>query len=329
MNQSLLSYGVGALLYCPADSKNIVSSLTEERFGACFSLALCLEDTIKDTCVASAEITLKESFRRLWEQKDRLSFFLPQIFIRVRTPEQIERLVRDLGETAAILTGFIFPKVSPENLPAFLDALARVNAERHAGLYAMPILENPAMFPPASRMDFLYRIKKELDAVPDRILNIRVGGNDLCHAFGLRRHTDDTIYDILPVAGLLSDILTVFSEDYVLSAPVWEYYGGSHWETGMQRELKKDLLNGFIGKTVIHPKQIPVVNGMLAVSPEDYSDACAIVDWDPLSKRLVSAGVSKNRMNEQKTHTRWAEKTLLLAHLYGIRRSPTHPPDSE
>lgn len=323
MNSSLLSYGVGALLYCPANNPGIVSSLIEERFGTCFSLALCLEDTIKDTCVVSAEITLEESLRRLWEQKNRRSFFLPQIFIRVRTPEQIDRLIRDLGETSAILTGFIFPKVSPENLPAFLDALARVNAGRQTVLYAMPILENPVMFPPASRMNFLYRIKKELDSAADRILNIRIGGSDLCHAFGLRRHTDDTIYDILPVAGLLSDILTVFSGEYVLSGPVWEYYGGDHWETGLRRELKKDLLNGFIGKTVIHPKQIPVVNDMLAVSPEDYSDACAILDWDPLSKRLVSAGVAKNRMNEQKTHTHWAEKTLLLAHLYGIRPQST------
>lgn len=319
MNSSLLSYGVGALLYCPANNQNIVSSLTEERFGTCFSLALCLEDTIKDSCVGSAEITLVESLRRLWEERNRRAFFLPKIFLRVRTPEQIGRLIQGLGEAAGLLTGFIFPKVSPENLPPFLEALIHADATEKSGLYAMPILENPAMFPPASRTDFLTRIKKELDFAPDRILNVRVGGSDLCHAFGLRRHAEDTIYDILPVAHLLSDILTIFSEDYVLSGPVWEYYGGSAWETGMRRELKKDLLNGFIGKTVIHPKQIPVVNDMLAVSPEDYSDACAILDWDPLSKRLVSAGAAKNRMNEQKTHTRWAEKTLLLAHLYGIR----------
>lgn len=327
MKSSLLSYGVGALLYCPANNQSIVSSLTEERFGTCFSLALCLEDTIKDASVASAEFTLEESLCRLWEERNRRSFFLPKIFLRIRTPEQIGRLIRELGEAAGLLTGFIFPKVSPENLPAFLEALTRADANRETCLYAMPILESPAMFPPAARIDFLTRIKEELDPVSDRILNVRVGGNDLCHAFGLRRHAEDTIYDILPVAHLLSDILTIFSEDYVLSGPVWEYYNGENWENGMRKELHQDLLNGFIGKTVIHPKQISVVNDMLAVPEEDYSDACAILNWDPHSDRLVSAGALRSRMNEQKTHTRWAEKILLRARLYGVRL--THPPASE
>lgn len=36
--------------------------------------------------------------------------------------------------------------------------------------------------------------------------------------------------------------------------------------------MELDLLNGFTGKTVIHPNQIPVVNEMLRVSQRDYAD---------------------------------------------------------
>ena len=48
MNNSLLYYSVGALLYCPANKKTIVDSIINNRFGTKYSLALCLEDTIRE-----------------------------------------------------------------------------------------------------------------------------------------------------------------------------------------------------------------------------------------------------------------------------------------
>ncbi len=48
--------------------------------------------------------------------------------------------------------------------------------------------------------------------------------------------------------------------DYVVSGPVWEYYDGPGWESGLRQELEDDRLCGFVGKTVIHPKQIELVN---------------------------------------------------------------------
>ena len=61
MNNSLLYYSVGALLYCPANQKNIATSIASQRFGTKYSLALCLEDTIRDDCVAEAEHILTDS----------------------------------------------------------------------------------------------------------------------------------------------------------------------------------------------------------------------------------------------------------------------------
>ena len=183
----------------------------------------------------------------------------------------------------------------------------------------MPILESKDIIDYCTRMEVLGAIKDEIDAMKDFVLNIRVGGNDFCNEFAVRRHYDETIYDILPIAQLLGDILTMFSLEYVVSGPVWEFFSSDNdeWKEGLKRELRLDRLNGFVGKTVIHPKQIPVVNDMLKVTSKDYEDAKTILNWDD-SGLQVGKSFGGERMNEVRTHYNWATKVLLLSELYGI-----------
>lgn len=119
---------------------------------------------------------------------------------------------------------------------------------------------------------------------------------------------------------MLGDILTVFSREYILSGPVWEFFSSDNneWKEGLIRELALDRLNGFVGKTVIHPKQIEVVNDALKVSRKDYEDAKAILNWSEDNSMCVSKSSGGERMNEVKTHGNWAAKTLILAEVYGI-----------
>ena len=65
MKNSKLYYSVGPLLYCPANNSSITRSLTENRFGTGYSLALCLEDTIGDNFVTQAEDILVRSLKSL------------------------------------------------------------------------------------------------------------------------------------------------------------------------------------------------------------------------------------------------------------------------
>ncbi len=67
------------------------------------------------------------------------------------------------------------------------------------------------------RHQILYTLKEKLDAIEPLVLNIRVGGNDLCHVFGFRRHVTQSIHDIRPISDIFSDIITVFGMDYVIS----------------------------------------------------------------------------------------------------------------
>lgn len=318
MNISSICYGIGALLYCPANNTKIADYVISEKFGNKYSLALCLEDTIGDDFVGEAENILIESLRKIFVKHTDSDFYLPKIFIRIRSYKQIESIISRLSDAGSILTGFIFPKFCPENADKYIDTLMNVNEVYNLNMYMMPILESPAMINLKSRYDILYLLKEKLDNVKSNVLNIRVGGNDLCHIFGFRRHVTESIHKIRPVSDIFSDIITIFGTDYVVSGPVWEYYNGDGWDTGLRNELIDDKLCGFIGKTVIHPKQIEVVNNAYKVPQSDVNDAKSILGWDKDSASYVSANTSHSRMNEYKTHSNWALRTLMLSEHYGI-----------
>lgn len=319
MNNSLLYYSVGALLYCPANKKTIVDSIINNRFGTKYSLAMCLEDTIRDDCVAEAEHILTNTLHRLDLLAQRRAFYMPKIFVRVRNARQIRRLHHAFGESAKLVTGFILPKFSMDNADEYIQEIIRANETSDGPVYMMPIFESPSIIDLRSRYEILYTLRDKLSRIENRVLNIRVGGNDLCHAFGFRRHDDESIHQIRPVADIFSDIITVYGMDYVVSGPVWEYYHSSNWERGLYHEIADDKLCGFVGKTVIYPSQIAVVNEAYKVSERDYRDASAILNWDQTSHSLVAGSAGKERMNEYKTHSNWALRTLLMAEYFGVK----------
>ena len=81
---------------------------------------------------------------------------------------------------------------------------------------------------------------------------------------------------------------------------------------GLMRELVLDQANGFMGKTCIHPTHLNFINGMLAVTKEEYMDAEQILH--------TSGGVVKGSkgMNEIGPHRCWAEKIEMRARAYGV-----------
>ena len=333
MKNNILYYSIGALLYCPANKKSVADSVVQEKFGSKYSLALCLEDTINDRFVEEAEQTLIRTINHIYVSYEKNPFYLPKIFVRVRNESQITRLTRAFGDSLQIVTGYILPKFTTENAAAYIQALIQANETARQKLYVMPIYENMAMIDLRRRIELLYELKDTLAPIEDLVLNIRVGGNDLCHTFGFRRHADESIHQIQPISQIFSDIITVYGMDYVVSGPVWEYYNSPNWEKGLLREINDDKLCGFTGKTVIHPNQIPVVNRAYQVSQTDFNDARSILNWNQNANEYVSGSLTKERMNEYKTHNNWAKKTLFMAEAFGIREErqtaaylPTHPP---
>ncbi|MDE6520808.1 MAG: HpcH/HpaI aldolase/citrate lyase family protein [Ruminococcus sp.] len=313
IEDNFLPYKVGGLLYTPATDRNIVHHLKENMIKDITSLALCLEDSITDDILVEAEINLKKIMADLRNTKN-----LPLLFVRVRTPEHLQHIYEMLGDAAELLTGFVLPKFSLDNADKYLEITDRINSSLNRTMYIMPTIESP-MFTAYNGAEKLEMLKQMIDYARKYVLNIRFGGNDFLNLYGLRRNIQQNIYQIGVVRDVLVNILNVFSGDYVVSGAVWEYYDNGtddKWKIGLEKELELDRLNGFIGKTAIHPSQLPVIYESLKPCRQDYEDAKHILSWT--EKLGVSRNISGNRMNEVKTHQKWAEKMLILGEIYGI-----------
>ena len=323
-----LAYRLGGLLYTPAAHSDIPELACGHVYKELFASVFCLEDSIEDSHLREAEVALHGSLQKVKMRAEREGKHredMTLLFVRVRTPEHLERLLSEAVDVLDTLTGFVLPKFDLGNADRYLELMREVNVYAHRPVYVMPILESAQVAQAISRRKTLSRIKAVLDPVREIILNVRVGGNDFCNLYGLRRSVTRTIYDIGVVRDILVDILNTFSQDYVVSGPVWEYFGtdtNGAWAQGLRTELEFDRMNGFIGKTVIHPSQLPLVADSLRVSHTDYEDACRILCWDKEDKLAVAKSTAGDRMNEGKTHGNWARKTKLLGDIYGFKNGP-------
>jgi citrate lyase beta subunit len=353
-NKELLSYVLGATLYMPANKDSIAEDVIGRKFPELTSMVIDLEDAVGDQQLFKAEEKLLKHIPTIYkavEQQELTVLDLPLIFIRVRDPEQMERISSALGQLQRVLTGYVFPKFSYEAGQKYLEILRNNNSDDIV-LYGMPILESSEIIYKESRIDALLQLKGLIHSYKDHILNIRIGATDFCGLFGIRRKVDTTIYDISVIRDCITDIINVFNrqeDGYVISGPVWEFFSKdqrifkpklrmtpfrarygqvglekrteliNQYIDGLLNEVLLDKLNGIVGKTIIHPTHIKPVHSSYVVTHEEYMDALSI-----LSNSEGQAGVLKsqynNKMNEMKPHYYWAKRVLLRAKAFGVYR---------
>lgn len=326
-SREVLQYAIGGMLYMPATRTKIVQDIIEQKNPDIKSICLDLEDSIGDDTVEEALIMLRSTISKLHkaiEEKTLSINALPLIFIRVRNPEQLKTLKGTLSQVQLnVLTGFNFPKFDSSNAAEYIRAFNELQHKSLTKLYFNPILESKNIMYKQNRLEELAYIQRKLSRFSDHILNIRVGATDFCNIFGIRRKMNQTIYDINVVADCFADIVNFFGKNYVISGPVWEYFNSQGerdpWKTGLKKELSLDKINGFFGKTSIHPVQLPVIAKSNIIDEEDYNDAMSIMG---MSTGLigVAKGSAGNKMNEVKTHNNWARKILAIASVYGVKK---------
>lgn len=320
--KKILQYAIGANMYVPAIQETLYEKLTNDKFYNIGALTLCMEDSIEEEMVSTAENNILQLLKAIYlytlvNQANNL----PLIFIRVRSVEQFKHFAQMLNkDQIAVLCGFSFPKFNSENGTDYFSILQELSLKTGEILYGMPIIEDKTVMYKERRVAELQKLQQVLKKYEDYVLNIRVGGTDFSSIFGLRRDVFTTIYDIIPVVDCLTDIINFFMREecqYVLSGPVWEYYA---WEkesieiVNLKKELLLDIQNGFQGKTIIHPSQIEIVNKSYVVKYEDYQDAVNILQ----SKGGVFACYKGNGMNEANPHRKWAEKIMAKAEIFGV-----------
>jgi citrate lyase beta subunit len=318
----VLASALGATLYCPATRPALAADVRRQAARGAVSMVLCLEDAIADSQVPAAEANLLAQLAELAAGPED---GLPLLFVRVRTPEQIGTLTRRLGPAARLLSGFVLPKFTEAVGGAYLDQLAEAETALGQRLFGMPVLESPELAHLERRRAELLGVAELLAKHRDRVLAVRLGVTDLCAAYGLRRSPELTAYDLPVVAAVIGDVVNVFGRadgtGFTVTGPVWEYFppaGRGPELTGLRRELELDLANGLLGKSCVHPSQLPVVHARSVVSHEEYSDARDILGRGGGG---VSASDYRNKMNEAGPHRRWAQRVLRRAAAFGVARA--------
>jgi citrate lyase beta subunit len=342
----VLAAALGATLYSPATRPRLADDVMKQVGRGVVSMVLCLEDSIDDRDVPGAEENLVRQFADLEERGAEP----PLLFIRIREAGQMPDLVRRLGTSARLLSGFVLPKFTEERGRRFMEALAVAENICGRRLFAMPVLESPELLHLETRRETLAGIARTVDAHRDRVLALRLGVTDFCSAYGLRRSPDMTAYDVQIVAGVIADVVNVLGRSdgtgFTITGPVWEYFRLQerifkpqlrrspfmeqradelrtalieHDLDGLLREIELDRANGLLGKTCIHPSHVLPVHALSVVSHEEFSDA-----QDILRPERDGGGVLRsaytNKMNEVKPHRAWAERTLQRAEVFGVAK---------
>jgi len=343
----LLSAALGATLYSPATRPRLADDIVKQAALGVVSMVLCLEDSIADADVVAGEENLVRQFADLDARGgDRI----PLLFVRVRTPEQIPDLVRRLGASVRLLSGFVFPKFTEERGIPFLEALEGAEAASGRRLFGMPVLETPELMYRETRVNALEGIARVVEKYRDRVLALRLGVTDFCSSYGLRRAPDMTAYDVQIIASVIADVVNMLGRadgtGFTVTGPVWEYFRVpermfkpllrtspflegqavelrekliEHAMDGLLREISLDQANGLLGKTCIHPTHVLPVHALSVVSHEEFCDAADILRPERGGGGVLRSAYT-NKMNEVKPHRAWAERTMLRAEVFGVAR---------
>ena len=322
-----LAVALGATLYTPATHPALAASLERCAQRGVLSTVLCLEDAVADHDVPAAEANLVAALHEHVRSAARTGGCDgrrgPLLFVRVRSADQVSRVVDALGADVAALTGVVLPKVTAATAESMLDAVAQAGASAGHRLLAMPVLESAPVMHAETRPAELAALAAVLAQRRAEVLAVRLGTTDLAGLYALRRPRGLTVYDVAVLAHLIADVVNVLGRAdgsrFVVTGPVWEHFGGAgEAHAAFVREVGLDLANGLLGKTVIHPGQAAVVHGASVVGHEDFVDACDVLAMGAAGG--VAASRARASMNEARPHGAWARAVMARAAVFGVAR---------
>ena len=321
--KDILRYCIGPLLYIPAINRNMLRKLVDNKINGLTSVSICLEDSVGQNGEAEGIENMSKAFavlRANIKSKMYTEDDIPLIFIRPKSTDQMLRFQHVLKENSDLITGIVIPKCNGASIEEFLIKLDEIGC---SSLYIMPIIETTNFTDITKKHDTLAELYKSVEKYKERILSLRIGVTDILGSYRLRRNKNYTIYDNIIFNTFACDLMSIFGSDNSLNIPisggVSEFYDMNNKEIlePYLREIDIDKINGFIGKTVIHPLQLKIVQAKHVISYEDYVDAKNIIS-NVESKSGVSASFLEERMNEVNPHLKWAEKILTLSDIYGV-----------
>ncbi len=291
-----LFHQLGASLYIPATNKDLALIASGQKYTNLKSMIFCTEDSI-------IEQELELALNNITESLDLIQPNNSLKFIRVRNLEVLKYLITQ--KNIEKIHGFVLPKITTQNINDYFYILDKAQKP----FYIMPTLETKEVFCNEEMKDlrkiFLHEKFKE------RILAIRIGGNDLLNTLGLKRPTNHTIYET-PIGNIISNLILIFKPfGFNLTAPVFEYLDNNEI---LQAEVKRDLINGLFSKSSIHPCQIDIIENLYKVEISDLKMAESIL----FNKGKQAVFKMNESMCEIATHYNWAKSIIERSKIHGI-----------
>lgn len=303
---------LGASLYVPAARKpnlsgddssvnlayqdNLVSIGNRVKYPQLKSVIYDTEDSIRHDQVGEAVHNLSSVLPRLESAKGILRF------VRVRNPHVMGDILQLNG--VENLDGFVLPKINRKNISSYTGLL-----NRRDPYFIMPTLETAEVFE-LREMEILRDVFSR-HGIKERILSLRIGGNDLLALLDVRRCPRRTIYDTA-LGRTISTLVTLFKPIGLnLTGTVFE---GLSQPDVLVQEVEQDILQGLFGKTAIHPDQIPIIENQYAVTREELEEAKAILAPDAPAVFKMN-----DRMCECTVHRGWAESIITRHRIFGLR----------
>ncbi|ABC21699.1 HpcH/HpaI aldolase/citrate lyase family protein [Rhodospirillum rubrum] len=292
MTEQISALRLGASLYVPATRSDLAAIANGHRHPFLKSVILCTEDSILAEQVDAALVNLAECLTKLEDGR-------PLVFIRPRNIEVLGRILAMKGIER--IDGFVLPKTTPDSM----IACATLVPPR---FMLMPTLETLDVFDATALRDL--RTVLSGPGLKNRILALRIGGNDILNLLGIRRRAGKTIYDTAagPVMAALVAAFRPFG--FALTAPVFEDFGDL---ATLREEVSRDLDHGLVGKAAIHPFQVGQIERQYRVAEEDLEIANRVLAVDAPAVFQVD-----QIMCEPATHSQWARATVDRARIYGV-----------
>lgn len=302
MNKVISPFMLGATLYMPATRTDLAEVILYGKIPELRSMVICLEDAVSEEQVDIALSNLAALMAELKSSaSDVNTEYRPLVFIRPRH----EQMAQELVETYDLvgIDGFVVPKFTRTNLPSWWEIISGTH------LAIMPTLETREVYDVREMTE----LAELLESHPcrERIVALRIGGNDLMSVISMRHPKDLTLYEG-PMGYVVKMLVSVFaSRGFSLTAPVCEQIDNVEL---LQRELMQDVAHGLVGKTAIHPSHLTLIHKGLMVEKDDYEDALRILN----SSQAVFK--SQGAMCEPATHRNWAATVLERSKYCGIAK---------
>lgn len=287
-------YALGATLYIPILQKNLAHILKREKYPFLKSIVICLEDSTALSDLAQGMKKL-ENLLKHFKRSDL------KVFIRARNIKNLRDILN--FKNINLVDGFALAKFDTTNIAEYLSLFIENN-----NFYLMPILETKDVFSSLKLNDIL----KELQPFKERVLVIRIGGEDILSLLNMMRDCQKTIYEIMPLYLILSTIINLFKPNgFNISSTVYTCFDNLDI---LHKELKSDGEHQIFNKTSIHPKQIELIHHSYKITEDELFVANRL-----LNERSAIFN-HNNRMYEKTTHFNWAKAIVNRYENYGVKQ---------